>query len=117
MGFDTRSFAMKPKKAKRKSKQIEQRPLLDIPEVMLPEDGINVAPADTSINPNMLGDFVNGALANQNAGLDGRSLGFRNPHLSHGISIAKGDARAPGNGSDLPSYKSGRIFKFPISNG
>ena len=92
MGFDTRSF-MKPKKAKKKSKkQIEQRPLLDIPEVMLPED---VAP---SMNPNMLGDFVNGGLAQP--GVDGRSLGFRNPHMAGGISIAKGDARAPGNGYD-----------------
>ena len=91
MGFDTRSF-MKPKKAKKKSKQIEQRPLLDIPEVMLPEDAV---PA-VSMNPNMLGDFVNGGLAQP--GLDGRSLGFRNPHMAGGISIAKGDARAPGNG-------------------
>ena len=83
---------MKPKKAKKKSKKIEQRPLLDIPEVMLPEDAL----PDVSMNPNMLGDFVNGGLA-QN-GVDGRSLGFRNPHMAGGISIAKGDARAPGNG-------------------
>jgi hypothetical protein len=91
MGFDTRSF-MKPKKAKKKSKQIEQRPLLDIPDVMLPAShAANHHPAaPVSMNPNMLGDLM----------VDGRSLGFRNPHKAGGITIAKGDARAPGNGDE-----------------
>lgn len=91
MGFDTRSF-MKPKKAKKKSKQIEQRPLLDIPDVMLPETlaANHHSAAPVSMNPNMLGDLM----------VDGRSLGFRNPHKAGGITIAKGDARAPGNGDE-----------------
>jgi len=73
--FNTRSFAKQPVKKTKKVKPIEQKPLLEIPDVMLPDK--------------------------ESVSVFGRSLGFRNPHKQTGISIAKGDARAPeGNFGD-----------------
>ena len=79
--FQTRSL-IKPggkKGGKKKKNGIDQRPLLDIPDVMLPAGQTNLL--SKSKEPGELS----------------RSLGFRNPsfHSPQKVSIAKGDARGP----------------------